>query len=195
MSEFTAIRAVSKTLKEILEAHITNSSDPQLKNISINLSTPREMRKEKKTGISIWLYRVARNADLLNRPAERPTPNRMLRRPLPLDLYYLVTPLTDDPESEQALLGRVLQVFNDHSILRGGDLRDTLEGSDEELRLVLEALSLEEITHVWNALNESYQLSVSYMIQLLTIDSDLEPVETSPVISNQKGYKQTLSIE
>ena len=45
----------------------------------------------------------------------------------------------------------------------------------------LEALSLEEITRVWEALEGSYQLSVSYEVSLVDIASDLEPEHVSPV--------------
>jgi hypothetical protein len=110
-----------------------------------------------------------------------------------LDLHYLITPVTTDPEAKQALLGRVLQVLNDHAILRGADLQDSLKGSSVELRVILESLALEEIARVWDALTEAYQLSVSYMVQVVTIESDLEPIESSPVVLRQTRYTQVRS--
>ena len=195
MSEFTAIRAVSQTLKELLESYITNSSEPELKGVKVDLRSPKEMREDHNAlGISLWLYRVARNQDLLNHPPVRPAPDRLLHHALPIDLYYLVTPLAAQPTDEQALMGRVLQVFNDHATLRGGDLRDSLSGSPEELRLMLEALSLEELTRVWHSLQESYQLSASYLVQLVSIDSEREPLQTAPVVSIKSEYEQILSV-
>lgn len=196
MSEFTAIRAVSQTLLEILEDNITNSTEPELKGVPIDLRSPREMRGNgiPSLGISLWLYQVVRNADLLNRPAQRPAHDRLLRRALPIDLYYLVTPIAKEPADEQALMGRVLQVFNDHSILRGSDLKDSLLNTQIELRMILEAVSLEELTRVWHALQEPYQLSVTYMVQLLNIDSDLEPLEAKPVAVRETEYDQILAV-
>jgi hypothetical protein len=193
MSEFTAIRAVSETLKGLLEDFITHRSEPELHNVPIDLRSPREMRADNEaTGISLWLYRVTRNADMLNHPPERTAPNKLLHRPLPIDLYYLVTPIAKEPADEQVLMGRVMQVFNDHPVLRGSDLRDALQGGAEELRLILESQSLEELTKVWTSLQESYQLSVTYVVQMLGIDSDVEPVETAPVTVRQTEFDQIL---
>ena len=66
MSEFTAIRAVSKTLQALLQLAITNSPNPQLQGVPIELSSPRELRDAANNNpvnaISLWLYRVARSA-------------------------------------------------------------------------------------------------------------------------------------
>ena len=74
MSEYTAVRAVSQTLKELVEAHVT---DPT---VQVFLTSPKEMQQNKQTGISIWLYRLTRNEFLLNQPRRRP------RRVLTMDL-------------------------------------------------------------------------------------------------------------
>lgn len=64
MSDYTALRAVSLTLKGLLEDHITHSTDAQLTGVPIDLRTPRELREaNNQQAISLWLYRVARNAD------------------------------------------------------------------------------------------------------------------------------------
>lgn len=194
MSDFTAIRAVSMSLQALLKDEITKNPDPQLNGVGIDLLSPKEMELAgTPVGVSLWLYRVTRYGDILNNPPERPAPNQLRRQSLPVTLYYLVTPITTDPEGKQALLGRLLQVMNDHSILRGSDLGDSLKGSPIELRVVLETLTLEELTRIWNALEEPYQLSVTYMVQVVNIDSDLEPVQASPVTVKEAKYTQILS--
>ncbi len=45
----------------------------------------------------------------------------------------------------------------------------------------LETMSLDEITRVWDALEGSYQLSVSYEVSVVNIDSATEPVAANPV--------------
>lgn len=194
MSEFTAIRAVSRTLQRILRLHITDSAEPQLTGVQIDLRSPRELRQATATGVSLWLYRVTRNEDLLNQPRRRPAPDQRDQRGMPINLYYLVTPITEDSESEQALLGRVLQTFNDHALLAGSDLQDALAGESTELRLTLETLSLEELTRVWSALQESYQLSVSYLVQVVVLDSDHEPEHTLPVLLKEATYQQIVAV-
>jgi hypothetical protein len=197
VSEFTAIRAVSKTLQALLQAAITNSPDPQLRNVPIELSSPRELRDAANgnpvNAISLWLYRVARNPDLLNHPPER-VDDKVLPQPLPLDLFYLVAPITATSDNEQALLGRVLQVFADRAIVRGTDLKDDLEDEPTELRLTLETLTLEELTRVWSALDEPYQLSASYRVQVIRIDSAQQPRRALPVQGRQTRYDEIVGV-
>jgi hypothetical protein len=198
MSEFTAIRAVSMTLQTLLQQHVTDSPDPQLNGVPISLSSPKELRDaatppNPPNGISLWLYRIARNADLLNQLPER-VDDQTVRQPLPVDLYYLVAPITANSENEQVLLGRVLQVLNDHNRLRGTDLQDDLAGEDTELRVTLEALTLEELTRIWSALDESYQLSASYRVQVVSIASGHQPYLTSPVRTRQTRYDKIVSV-
>lgn len=184
VSEYTAIRAVTRSLRDLLRAHITLSSDPELNGVPIDLRSPKEMREDgDATGVSLWLYRAVRNGHTLNNPPERDAANRLLRHPLPVNLYYLVTPIAQNSDDEQLLLGRVLQIFNDHGTVRGPLLVDALAGGTEEFRLSLEPLSLEELTRVWDALKEPYQLSVSYLVQVVSIDSAREPVGIGAVTS------------
>ncbi|HEX4320462.1 MAG TPA: DUF4255 domain-containing protein [Acidobacteriaceae bacterium] len=195
MSDYTVISAVSSTLKEILKQKITLSSDAELNGVDIYLLSPKEMQDVgHNTGISVWLYKVSRMAEMLNEPLERISPNQIARAPLPVSLFYLVTPITAHPETRHTLLGRVLQVLNDHAILRGSNMRGVLKGTSEQLRVNLEALSLEELSLVWEALSEPYQLSVTYLVQVVKIDSDLEPVKSSPVIEREAEYAQVTAV-
>ncbi len=195
MSDFTAIRGVTRTLQSILREHITDDSAPQLLGVEIDLRSPKEMREDSITGISLWLYRVSRNEHVMNQTPQRVAADQIARNALPMNLYYLVTPFTNDPEDEQALLGRVLQTFHDHSTLRGSDLQDSLLGGVEELRVTLEQLTLEELTRIWNSLQEPYQLSVTYVVQLVSLDSAHAPVHRPPVQVKRSTYAQILESE
>jgi hypothetical protein len=194
MSDYTAIAAVSSTLRYVLRQNITLSSDLQLNGIEVYLLSPKEMKDDGGyKGVSVWLYKVSRMAEMLNEPPERKVANQLIRTPLPVLLYYLITPIVDDPVSRHKLLGKVLQVLHDNCILRGSTLQDSLSGTSEQLRVNLEALSLEELSLVWDALNEPYQLSVTYLVQLVKIDSDLEPVSSQLVVEKKANYTQILS--
>jgi hypothetical protein len=193
MSDYTAISAVSKTLKHLLNQNITKSTDAELSGVEIHLLSPKEMQdKGIEVGISVWLYKVSRMAEMLNEPPERVGPNQIARVPLPILLFYLVTPITAHPETRHTLLGKVLQVMYDHAILRGADLKGTLAGTTEQLRINLEALSLEELSLVWEALSEPYQLSVTYLVQVVKIDSDMQPIKVSPVLEKEATYAEIL---
>jgi hypothetical protein len=102
-------------------------------------------------------------------------------------LHYLVTPVTNrandgDPDTEQYVLGKVLQLFHSKPAFRGADLRGQFANTGVEFFVRLETLSLDEITRVWEGLNGSYQLSVSYEVSLVDIDAALEPQSVTPVL-------------
>lgn len=193
MSDYTAIEAVSSTLQDALRQHITLSGEPQLNGVPVDLRSPKDLQTANVTSaVSLWLYRVTRDPDLLNDPPRRIGPNEYLRQALPLHLYYLITPLSVDVGDRHVLLGRAVQVLHDLSIARGADLKGVLQGSGEELRVVLEPLTVEDLTRIWNALQESYQLSVSYVVQVVKIDSDREHIKTTPVLVKDVVYTQIL---
>jgi hypothetical protein len=189
---YTALRATSQTLVEFLTTKFNN--DPLLNvhfsaggggKMVVSLRTPQEMTEKPAEGLSVWLYRIIRDDQRLNDPPLRLSATRLQPPPLPVRLHYLMTPVTDkksgDPGTEQVILGKVLQLFHSHPVLRGADLQDEFIGTEVELKIRLEPMTLDEITRVWEALEGSYQLSVSYEVSVVNIMPDLEPEPVSPV--------------
>lgn len=190
---YQALHATSETLRAYLQSAF--DADPFFgsaghpwrdRNMHVLLQTPSEMA-EAGEGVSLWLYRVVRDEERLNELPTRIGPNQLLSPPLPMRLHYLVTPLTNrdndgDPDTEQYALGKVLQLFHSKPRLRGADLRGQFAGTGSELFVRLETLSLEEITRVWEGLNGSYQLSVSYEVSMVDIASAAEPENFAPVL-------------
>jgi len=186
---YSALHATSQTLTKFLEARLQADAvlGPSFTNLGflVSLATPEEMAEIPAQGVSVWLYRVIRDEQRLNDPPVRISPTELRPTPLPLRLHYLITPITNqitgDPGTEQLILGKVLQIFYSHPVLRGTDLKGDFENTETELKVRLEAMSLEEITRVWEALEGSYQLSVSYEVSVVDIDPDLEPERIAPV--------------
>jgi len=180
---YTALVAASQTVAAFLRQRL--ESDANLGpffnaalggTMVVSLGNPQEMVENNIEGLSLWLYRVVRDEELLNAPAERDT-GGVRMPPLPVRMHLLVTPLkTTDvlngPELEQVILGKVLQSLHDHACFRGADLQGDLAGTSSEFNVRLEAMTLEEITRVWTALDASYELSVSYELTLARIRSD-----------------------
>ena len=189
MSDYTAIRAVSESLQGLLNTQITEPG------VTTHLLSPQEMHEDETNGVSVWLYRIARNEQLCNQPPTRPAANLVGRKPLFVNLYYLVTPLLPDPLDEQQILGRILQIFHDYPILRGAHLQGSLAGSDEEFRVILQTLTHEELTRVWDALDASYQTSLSYMVQAVNIEAQIPAVAAAPVAIRQTTTSQILDVE
>ena len=52
----------------------------------------------------------------------------------------------------------------------------------------LEPLGLQEIYQIWDALNVSYRLSVSYEVSVVNIDAGVEPDPVVPVLTTVTTY-------
>jgi hypothetical protein len=202
-----ALADTSETLRSLLEAELLADIGPgglapffAGANTEVSIATPEEMARQKKQGLSVWLYRVARDETRLNDPPTvRPLAGggvEMLPPPLPLRLHYLVTPLAPRaPDTEQKILGRVLRVFHTRPILSGALLRGDLIGSGAEISVRLEQMTLDEITRVWEALEGSYQLSVTYEVTLALIPSAALPLRPSLVESVRRNAALILERE
>jgi len=183
---YTNIFSASETLRRLIENDLRQDVGPNgLASLfdgggfTVELATPQEMGADAQ-GVSLWLYRVLRDDMRLNDPPRvRPRPPELeqLPPPLPLRLHYLVTPLAADaPDTEQKILGRVMQLLHSRPMLAGAALQGDLAGTDSELSVRLESLALEELTRIWDALEGSYQLSVSYEVSVVNIDSAVLPL-------------------
>jgi len=198
---YTALRSTTVTLVDILAQQL--EQDSMLRaffnpldggTMVVSASTPQEMADNNLAGLSVWLYRIDRDDQLLNHPPRRTSIDRRERRNLPLRLHYLITPIAsgnadgNGPPLEQSILGKSLQTFHDHPLLSGVDLQDDLVGSGMEIAVRLEPLGLEEITRVWDALEQSYQLCVSYEVSVVMVASDAEAGLVSPVDAVASEY-------
>jgi hypothetical protein len=202
---YTWIRATTVTLTELLRERF--GADPNLSTffgsggpLFVSPKTPPEMRDDSQLGLSVWLYHLLRDEHLLNHPPRRLDANRVERRRLPLRLHYLMTPVVrstegEEPGLEQAIIGKVLQVFHDTPLISGVHLRDDLVGSGLELAVRLETLGLEEITRVWDALEQSYQLCISYEVSVTLIASYEEARSVAPVAIVQTDHGVVAGVE
>jgi hypothetical protein len=186
VSDYTVLRAASLTLRSLLKTNITDSSEPDLGGVPIDLRSPDELREDNVTvAVSTWLYQIALQPDMLNTPPQRLSDNSYEPRPLPLELLYLITALQPEPGTQLTLTGRVLQLIDDYARLRGAQLQDTLIGSSTELRLSLDTTSLTNTAELWYSLQTPFHVSVPVRMQVVAIDSVLPSTVGPPVLSRR----------
>jgi hypothetical protein len=157
--------------------------DKQLKKIirseeQISFVTPNDAKTSAQ--ISIYLYSVNEYTSMRNQPQPQNTEDP--RTLLYLNLRYLITPLTSNPITDQVVLGKIMQLFAEKPVLRGDDLQGSLKESGEELRVVLDAQSMDEVNKHWTALSAPYKLSVSYSVYPVQIKAEIKPQAELPVI-------------
>ena len=192
MSDYTVVAEAGEALVRVLWEEM--EFDPQVNTLvdseaRISLRSPSELKDDDSVRLSVYLYRVVEDPYVKNQPMYPGPGHRVRRAPLTLDLYFLVTPLVGTPREQQIVLGKVLQVFHDRAILQGPDV-GPLAAADEELRVVLNPVSLEETTRVWQALEMSYRLSVCYTVRVAFVDSTRERL-TQPVVERLNDYAGT----
>jgi hypothetical protein len=187
MSDFSAIRAISESLRILIGNNIV------LPGVTVTEQSPSDMELAGINGVSVWLYKVTRHEFTLNQTVSRPTLNQRAHPPLPVTLHYLISFNMNDALDEQLLLGRILQLFNDAPQLSGSNLQGSLIGSDDVFRIRLEMLTLEELTRIWNALQQPYRISITYQVDVVLLDSARPYELTTPVIVRESTMSQIVA--
>jgi len=169
----TAIRDVGETLIDLLR----NDPIVTIPDAQIALLSPAEANASG-VRLTVFLYSIAPAAECRN---ELEIPGNVLDdQPisLPLNLFYLLTAFSppQDPTNRsldsQLLLGQAMRVFFDNGVLTGSLLRGDLS-RDEELRLTLQPITIEDLTRVWSVFPEtSLQPSVSYLVTPVRLRSN-----------------------
>lgn len=187
MTDYTALRAASESFRLLLKTNITDSPEPDLNGIPVDLRSPEALGEQNITiAVSLWCYQVMVQPDMLNMPPRRVADDAYEHRPLPLELLYLITAIHPDAGTQLALTGRALQVINDHPRLRGTDLKDTLTGTDAELRLSIDATTLSESSELWYSLRSPFHMSVPARLQVASIDSQ-QPSFVGPTVLTRRA--------
>ena len=171
MANYTVLLEVSKRLRDLL----WDGYDPQTRNLigptnaGIVFLDPTRTAQSTSNKLSLWLYQVTENEFVKNQPCQPINGSAGLKvPPLSLNLFFLITPFADQPESDLLILGDTMRVLYDNAVL---ELRSPAANVTESLRVILRQLPLEELSRVWEALQEPYRLSVPYEIRVVTIDS------------------------
>src|SRR6185312_9625758 len=141
-----------------------------------------------KEGASLYLYRVAVNSTRRNLPPCRTPDGRLYRPPMPLDLYYLLTPWAETAEKQQLLLGFCMRTLEDMTILPTNLLNRFHYSPDTEtfregemVELVSDPISLQDLTSIWYPFMPNVHLSVGYVARMVAIASTLQETEAPPV--------------
>jgi len=170
MSDYGVLLEVSNAIKSTL----WDAFDTDVQNIigtdnGIVFTDPTTTALDTTKRLSIWLYQVTESEFLKNQPVLQGAASAQGQvPPLSLNLYYLITPFAGQPESDLLLLGKTMQVLYDNAILQ---VSSPAAGAAEDLRVIFRTIPLSELTVVWEALQETYRLSVSYEVRVVSIDS------------------------
>jgi hypothetical protein len=185
-AEEALIRDVTNMLKNLIKDNITELNGAT----SVVLESPGEIVPQaSQNQLSLFLYGISENPFLKNQDFHPEGPDKLHYPPIPLDLFYLLTPYAKDKEMEQIILAKILRLFYDNSILSGPILgNNLLDAGNKDLRIVMSTLPLDQINHLWGLFpGKSYRLGLYYMITPLYIPSTRE-LDVQRVVTKQISY-------
>ncbi|HTB15636.1 MAG TPA: DUF4255 domain-containing protein [Bryobacteraceae bacterium] len=190
MSDYSVIAELGDSLVSVLYSEL--NADPQISGLidsedRISLESPADLESNNSVRLSMYLYRILENPYLKNQYPVQGTGGKLRKAPLTLDLYYLMTPLVGTPREQQIVLGKAMRTLYDRPILESQDLEGSLAESGEQISMILNPVSLEELTRVWQALEIPYRLSVCYIARVAILDSTVEQFQ-QPVVYKRLTY-------
>ena len=85
-----------------------------------------------------------------------------------------------------------MRVFYDNGLLSGTILQGDLAGTQEELRISLNPITVEDWTRMWGVFPDtSYRTSVSYLVTPVRIRSE-RTAQAQRVVSKETDYDQSV---
>lgn len=186
MSNYKVISQVGHMLRQVLWDAFEKDSEIDINSLqTITFKNPKETAAEATNRLSIWLYHITENEFVKNQPMLRRDDSSSQFPPLALNMYFLITPFGSSGESNLLLLGKIMEVFYDNAILF---IEDPNYGLAEDLRITFHRTTLEELTKIWESLQEPYRLSVCYEVRVVHIDSKRRP-DIERVVSRDANFE------
>ncbi|HTN54086.1 MAG TPA: DUF4255 domain-containing protein [Anaeromyxobacter sp.] len=184
MATTSAIATVGQALLALLEKACPR---PEFDGAGFALYQAKDFQQPMAEGVSLFLYRVTPSTVRRN-VAPPPAPSGFrLRPPLPVDLYYLLTPWAQSATRQHTLLAWALRTLEDTPTLASGFLNhygprapETFR-PEESITVVLEPLSLQDAFNLWEIVAPALQVSATLAVRLVQIDSALEEPEAGRV--------------
>lgn len=123
--------------------------------------------------VAMFLFQIEVNPSLRNSEPADVGVDGLRPPPLPLDLLYLFTPLSPDPDTALGHLESIMRVFHDRAVLAPPLLPPTLvDAGNDAIRITPSSLSLEDTNRLWGMFpNKAYSLSMTYLVSPVRVPS------------------------
>ena len=186
MATYRAIAAVSSAIEGMIRDYYPR--DEFDAGVQVALYQTRDFEAPMDNGFSVFLFHVGVNPTMRNLALRRRPDGRRVRPSLPLDLHYMVSTWATDVQMQHRMLGWVMRMLEDNSVLSGGHLNHYLAGADafahnEGLEIVCEPLSLADYLTLWDRLRPRLPVSATYRIRAVMLDSE-QAVDEGPRVQS-----------
>jgi hypothetical protein len=195
LAQYQAISAIGQAVVSLLK-----SAKPalELPTIDVKLFQAKDVQAVTDwEGISLFLYRVTVSGSRRQMPQTIGPDGRPYKRPLPVDLYYLLTAWAKTAEMQHLILAWAMRAIEDAPSLPATLLNSHFPDvqpfkPDETVEMLQDPLSVQDLNNIWEILGKhNVQVSACYVARLVPIDSQIQeqpygiPVQTRVVDSAQ----------
>ena len=202
MSSPLAIAAVTAVLRSFLhDAMIDHGLSTLLGEVTVSSDPPDSLDlKSTAARINLFLFQATENQGWRNfaLPARSPNGDRTSNPPLALDLSYLVTAYGVGDYYPEVLLGYAMFVLHEMPVFTRDAIRDALGASSsdplfkalttssladqiEQIKIVPQTMSVDELSKIWTALQSQYRPTAVYKVSVVLIESEKSVKPTLPV--------------
>ncbi|MEH6443781.1 MAG: DUF4255 domain-containing protein [Oceanospirillaceae bacterium] len=193
MASFRAIPGILAAIKKLLERKIVEDSYFSTFEPEIVILGNKELHETpSKNQIGLYLHRVSVDPIGRNRYININTLQATAPE-LPVNLHLLIIAWTDSGENEGLLIGWAMQHIGSALSLDVSHLSiwDPSWDDTEQVQIVPEEMSTENLLRIWEALPHDYLLSVPYLVKTLRM-YPLSTAQEAPlvesVVSKMQGY-------
>jgi hypothetical protein len=179
-------QAIAATGQAILGMLADACPKPEFANARFELYKTDNFQTPMEEGLSLYLYRLAVNGARRNLPPSVGLDGIRRRPPIPLDLHYILTAWAKTAIKQQRLLAWAIRTLEDVPVLPAGLLNNygpepEIFRPNETVEMFLESLSLQDMNNLWSATKVNPQISVSYVVRMVGIESSVALTEAAHV--------------
>lgn len=185
MATYHAISAVGQAIVALLK---TAGSASELGSAEVKLFHARDFQKGLEEGISVYLYRVTVSGARRNMPPTQSPAGKPHRQPLPVDLYYLITPWAKTAEMQHLILAWSMRTIEDSPSFPSALLNSYVPDSfrpEEGVDLIHDTVSVQDMSYIWEAGKPNIQVSATFVARVVCIDSRVEQPEPGPPVQTR----------
>lgn len=191
LRSFLQNSVIEHDLAAILGGAVTVSSEPPDR-IDIGAASPDRL--------NLFLFQANENQSWRNvgLPTRNGNGERISNPPLALDLSYLLTAYGAGDFHAETLLGHAMFVFHEMPILTRDAIRaaipapppatlpngltsSSLADQIEQIKIIPQNMSVEELSKIWSALQSQYRPTAVYKVSVVLVESEKSVRPTLPV--------------
>lgn len=210
MSSPLAIGAVSAVLRNLLDNGLIDAGAALGSTVNVSAVAPDTIdlnSPEEPPRLNLFLHQVTPNTGWRNAalPSRDMNGERLTNAPLALDLHYVLTAYARGDFQAEVLLGYAMHLLHERPVLDRAAIRRALNPSPldvsmlppvfqalaasdladqvEAIKITPAAISTDEMSKLWSAIQTHYRPSVGYQVSVVLIEGRQPGRASLPVLS------------